>query len=86
MLKKSPLARHIACSFHNLRLCLRKVHSSEFCRIHVPVSIFEIDPDLVCRRPSPEKTELTRGKTKPEIRQVREVGAPFICLLENDPR
>ncbi len=86
MLKKSPLARHIACRFNNLRLCLPKVNSSEVCRIHVPGSIFEIDPDLVCRRPSPEKTELTRRKTKPEIRQVREVGTPFIRLLENDPR
>jgi len=86
VLEESPLARQAAYPFNSLRLCLRKLPSGEFCRLQVPRSIFEVDTDPVCRRPRPEKTEPAGGKTKPEIWQIGEVGTPFICLLENDPR
>ncbi len=86
VLEESPLAWQAAYPFNNLCLGLRKVPSSELYRLQVPRTIFEVDADPVCRRPSPEKTKPAGGKTKPEIRQIREVGTPFICLLENDPR
>jgi hypothetical protein len=85
-LEESPQARQTAYSFNGLCLGLRKVPLREFCRLHVPRLIFEVDTDPVYRRPRPEKTEPAGGKTKPEIWQIGEVGTSFLCLLENDPR
>ena len=85
MLENSQ-ARQTSYRSNSLRLSLRKELLSEFYRLQVPRLIFEVNTDLVCRRPRAEKTRPAGRKTKRDIRQIGKVGTPFVRLLEIYPR